>query len=60
MISAEAVADEWLTQMLWQGDAKVFKKHSQMKLQMKCKAWHSYGPFWLDGDKSWMLDSKVF
>ncbi len=28
-------ADEWVTQMLRQGEAKVFKKYSQMKLQMK-------------------------
>ena len=27
--------DEWVTQMLRQTDAKVFKKYSQMKLQMK-------------------------
>jgi hypothetical protein len=32
------VADEWVTQMLRQGDAKVFKKYSQMKLQMKREA----------------------
>ena len=31
----EAWPDEWVTQMLRQGDAQVFKKHSQMKLQMK-------------------------
>jgi hypothetical protein len=29
------VADEWVTQMLRQTDAQVFKKYSQMKLQMK-------------------------
>ncbi len=29
------VADEWVTQMLRQGDGQVFKKYSQMKLQMK-------------------------
>jgi integrase len=34
-LSAGGVADEWVTQMLRQGDAKVFKKYSQMKLQMK-------------------------
>src|ERR1700738_4931842 len=34
-LSAGGVADEWVTQMLRQGDAQVFKKHSQMKLQMK-------------------------
>jgi integrase len=34
-LSAGGVADEFVTQMLRQGDAKVFKKYSQMKLQMK-------------------------
>ena len=29
---------EWVTQLLRQGDAKVFKKYSQMKLQMKREA----------------------
>ena len=29
------MADEWVTQLLRQTDAKVFKKYSQMKLQMK-------------------------
>jgi len=37
-LSAGGVADEWVTQMLRQGDAQVFKKHSQMKLQMKREA----------------------
>jgi hypothetical protein len=32
------VADEWVTQLLRQTDAKVFKKYSQMKLQMKREA----------------------
>ena len=32
------MADEWVTQMLRQTDAKVFKKYSQMKLQMKREA----------------------
>ncbi|MBZ5667290.1 MAG: tyrosine-type recombinase/integrase, partial [Acidobacteriia bacterium] len=32
-LSAGGVADEWMTQMLRQGDAQVFKKYSQMKLQ---------------------------
>jgi len=32
------VADEWVTQLLRQGDSKVFKKYSQMKLQMKREA----------------------
>ena len=36
--SARGVADEWVTQLLRQGDAKVFKKYSQMKLQMKREA----------------------
>jgi integrase len=35
---AGGVADEWVTQLLRQGDAKVFKKYSQMKLQMKREA----------------------
>ena len=37
-MSAGGVADEWVTQMLRQTDAKVFKKYSQMKLQMKREA----------------------
>jgi len=32
------VADEWVIQMLRQGDSQVFKKYSQMKLQMKREA----------------------
>jgi integrase len=30
-LSAGGVADEWVTQLLRQGDAKMFKKYSQMK-----------------------------
>ena len=37
-LSAGGVGDEWVTQLLRQGDAKVFKKYSQMKLQMKREA----------------------
>jgi hypothetical protein len=37
-LSAGGVADEGVTQMLRQGDAQVFKKYSQMKLQMKREA----------------------
>jgi integrase len=37
-LSAGGVADEWVAQLLRQGDAKVFKKDSQMKLQMKREA----------------------
>jgi len=37
-LSAGGVADEWVTQLLRQADAKVFKKYSQMKLQMKREA----------------------
>src|SRR3954452_7586777 len=37
-LRAGGVADEWVTQMLRQTDAKVFKKYSQMKLQMKREA----------------------
>ena len=37
-LSAGGVADEWVRQLLRQGDAQVFKKYSQMKLQMKREA----------------------
>jgi integrase len=37
-LSAGGVAVEWVTQLLRKGDAKVFKKYSQMKLQMKREA----------------------
>jgi integrase len=37
-LSAGGVADEWVTRMLRQGDAKVFEKYSQMKLRMKREA----------------------
>jgi integrase len=36
--SAGGVAGEWVIQMLRQGDSQVFKKYSQMKLQMKREA----------------------
>jgi hypothetical protein len=32
------IADEWVTQLLRQGHSQVFKRYSQMKLQMKRKA----------------------
>jgi hypothetical protein len=35
---APSVADEWVTQTLRQRDAQVFKKYSQLKLQMKREA----------------------
>jgi hypothetical protein len=37
-LRAGGVADEWVTQMLRQGDAQVFKKYWQMKLEMKREA----------------------
>jgi hypothetical protein len=37
-LSAGGVADDWVTQLLRQGDAKAFKKCSQMKLKMKREA----------------------
>jgi|HubBroStandDraft_6_1064221.scaffolds.fasta_scaffold01430_9 hypothetical protein len=37
-LSAGGVADDWVTQLLRQSDAQVFKKHSQMKLRMKREA----------------------
>jgi hypothetical protein len=44
-LSAGGVADEWVTQLLRQGDAKVFKKYSQMKLQMKREALAKLNPW---------------
>ena len=40
-LSAGGVADAWVTQLLRQSDAKVFKKYSQMKLAMKREALRS-------------------
>jgi integrase len=37
-LSAGGVADEWVTQLLRQGDSQVFKRYSQMKLPMKREA----------------------
>ena len=37
-LSAGGVADQWVTQMLRQGDSQVFKKYSQLKLQIKREA----------------------
>ncbi len=37
-LSAGGVADEWVTQLLRQGDAKVFRKYSQMTPQIKREA----------------------
>src|SRR5260370_5102846 len=37
-LSAGGVADEWVTQLLRQGDSQAFKRYSQMKLQMKREA----------------------
>jgi integrase len=37
-LSAGGVADEWVTQLPRQTDAKVFKKYPQMKLRMKREA----------------------
>jgi integrase len=37
-LSAGGVADKWVTQLLRQGDSQVFKRYSQMKLQMKREA----------------------
>lgn len=36
-LSAAGVADEWVTQLLRQGDAQVFKKYSQMKREALTK-----------------------
>ena len=37
-LSAGGVAAEWVTQLLRQWDSQVFKRYSQMKLQMKREA----------------------
>jgi integrase len=37
-LSAGGVADEWVIQLLRQGNSDVFKKYSQMKLEMKREA----------------------
>ncbi len=37
-LSAGGVADEWVTQLLRQGDSQVLKKYSRMKLQMQREA----------------------
>jgi hypothetical protein len=38
ILSAGGVADEWVVQLLRQGNSEVFKKYSQMKLAMKREA----------------------
>src|ERR1035437_2735465 len=50
-LSAGGVADEWVTQMLRQGNAKVFKKYSQMKLQMKREALEKLNRYANEGGK---------
>ncbi len=40
-LSAGGVADEWVVQLLRQGNSDVFEKYSQMKLAMKREAWRS-------------------
>ena len=37
-LSAGGVAAEWVTQLLRQGDSQIFRRYSQMKLQMKREA----------------------
>jgi integrase len=51
-LSAGGVADEWVTQLLRQGDAQVFKKYSQMKLQMKREALQKLNRYANEGGKS--------
>lgn len=53
-LSAGGVADEFVTQMLRQGDAKVFKKYSQMKLQMKREALEKLNRNANEGGKSFV------
>jgi hypothetical protein len=54
-LSAGGVADEWVTQLLRQSDAKAFKKYSQMKLQMKREA-----PAYLNRQAGESAPSKSF
>lgn len=60
--SAGGVADEWVTQLLRQADAKVFKKYSQMKLRMKREAGENEPPSQRDAARIWHSDdpAKVF
>ena len=37
-LSAGGLADEWVTQLLRQGDSQMFKKYAQRKLQMQREA----------------------
>ena len=37
-LSAGGVADEWVIQIVREGDSQVFKKYSQMKLQLNREA----------------------
>ena len=50
-LSAGGVADEWVAQMLRQGNAKVFKKYSQMKLQVKREALEKLNRYANEGGK---------
>jgi integrase len=58
-LSAGGVADEWVTQLLRQGDAKVFKKYSQMKLQMKREALAKLNRRANESGNSFGTDSKT-
>ena len=67
-LSAGGVADEWVTQLLRQGDANVFKKYSQMKLQMKREALQKLNQrptkgFWYRPDderRFWYTSGTIF
>ena len=54
--STGGVADEWVTQLLRQGDAKVFKKFSQMKLQMKREALQTLNPMANEDRPSFVME----
>jgi hypothetical protein len=45
-LSAGGMADEWVTQMLRQTDAKVFEKYSQMKREALTKLDRSANEKW--------------
>jgi integrase len=58
-LSAGGVADEWVTQLLRQGDSQVFKRYSQMKLQMKREALEKINPGQRNAVGFWHSDGSV-
>jgi integrase len=50
-LSAGGVADEWVKQLLRQGDAKVFKKYSQMEVADEARSAHEVKS---SGQRRWL------